>query len=369
MATEKILAKTADGKMEALRLMARSMAHDMNNMLGAIEGYVTLSLRESGLPPQLRSDLEEIRKAVGKGSSLTRKLLAFSRRQGGAMRPVSPGEFISGLAARNNTEKWPVFFETQSGLPQVMASDVELETLFSELISNARDSMPGGGRISLSVEREGGMVRFTVADTGHGIPPEAAEHIFEPFFTTREKGKGQGLGLSIAYGIANQYGGSISAESEGGKGTRVFLLLPAGAGGVSAPVPESSIQPRERAKGPVSLLIIEDDSDLRGLASRALSEAGIKVTGASTIAEALRLLDEGLACDVLFADITLPDGDAVTSLPDFLKRVPNAVPIFTSGYMPEDEVGRSIRESGYKFMVKPYDLNRLADIVLRLAQI
>lgn len=216
-------------RMEALARLAGAMSHDINNMLGAIEGYATLAQR--GLEPssQLHSDMEEIRKAVARASSLTKRLILFSSRQPAVKIKVELPALLEGLSARLGAGFPPEITIERSfkpGLPEVQGDPQRLERLFSNLLLNAADAMPAGGAIGLAAAEAGGFVKVSVSDRGQGMPPEVSEHLFEPFFTTKPKGKGTGLGLAEAYGIARQHGGRIEVSTEEGRGSEFCVLLP-----------------------------------------------------------------------------------------------------------------------------------------------
>ncbi len=221
--------KELERKMDALARLAGGVAHDMNNMLGAIEGYATLSQR--GLQPssQLHSDMEEIRKAVARASSLTKRLTLFSSRQPAVKIKVELPPLLEGLSARLGAglpQEIRIERSFEPGLPEVQGDPQRLERLFSNLLLNAADAMPAGGTIGLAAAEAGGFVKVSVSDHGQGMPPEVAEHLFEPFFTTKPKGKGAGLGLAEAYGIARQHGGRIEVSTAGGRGSEFSVFLP-----------------------------------------------------------------------------------------------------------------------------------------------
>lgn len=217
-------------RMDALARLAGAVSHDINNMLGAIEGYATLAQR--GLQPssQLHSDMEEIRKAVARASSLTKRLILFSSRQPAVKIKVKLPALLEGLSARLGAGFPPEIRIERSfkpGLPEVEGDPQRLERLFSNLLLNAAEAMPAGGTIGLAAAEAGGFVTVSVSDRGQGMPPEVEEHLFEPFFTTRPKGKGTGLGLAEAYGIARQHGGRIEVSTAEGRGSVFSVLLPA----------------------------------------------------------------------------------------------------------------------------------------------
>lgn len=234
-------------KMAALGRLAGVVAHDFNNMLGAIEGYASLGMRTLAETDQLWSDLNEIRRAVAKAAALTGQLLLFSRTQVVQRGAVSISEIMEGLQKMLGGllgEGISLEVSVPPGLPPLNGDAGQLEQVLVNLVLNARDAMPGGGVIRLKAEAvpaaqanpppyarlpaATGFLCFSVSDSGRGMPPEVLEHVFEPFFTTKEKGKGTGLGLSTAYGIVKRHNGWIDVKSGPG-GSEFSVFLPAGA--------------------------------------------------------------------------------------------------------------------------------------------
>jgi signal transduction histidine kinase len=230
--------------MEAIGRLAGGVAHDFNNVLTAIFGYSDLLLDQFGRDDPRRADVEEIRRSAQRAATLTRQLLAFSRKQMMQPRIINLNDVLTdlkGLLSRLLGEH--IRLELRLG-PEpwtVRADPGQIEQVVINLCANARDAMPDGGTIEIATENvllEGGdtpladglpdgpYVRMTVADEGHGMSERVRQHIFEPFFTTKEHGKGTGLGLATAYGIIRQSDGGISAQSEEGRGSRFFVFLP-----------------------------------------------------------------------------------------------------------------------------------------------
>ncbi|OGR62731.1 MAG: hypothetical protein A2X31_06355 [Elusimicrobia bacterium GWB2_63_22] len=236
--------RSRERTLEAEGRVCAAMVHDFNNILGAIEGYATLNLRQLAGTDPLREDLEEIRKAVAKGADLARKLMTFSRRQNVNKVAVGIPLLLSGLRERaEGLMGGGLRLETdlRPGLPEVMADPAPLEQLLLSLLANARDAMPGGGVVTLKAEAlkpEGPalrvpappgaeFVKISVIDSGAGLTPEAAARLFEPFFSTKGRGKGSGLSLAAAYGIARQHGGWLEAKTLEGRGSEFSVFLPA----------------------------------------------------------------------------------------------------------------------------------------------
>ncbi|OGR81362.1 MAG: hypothetical protein A2X32_11090 [Elusimicrobia bacterium GWC2_64_44] len=371
------LAKAA--RLDALGRMARAMAHDMNNLLGAIEGYAALGLRAVGKDDQLWSDLNEIRAAVKRGAEINKALLVFGRpRQTGKL-PLRPAALLpalrGALPAGLRLEA-----DVPDALPDVLAAPAQLEHLFQQLLSNAAEAMPGGGVVKFSVTVRdlragevfspdpaaagGRFVRFSVADSGEGMAPETAERLFEPFFTTREKGRGTGLGLAQVYGIARQHNGWLEVKTAPGAGSEFSLYLPAAAAATApaaATGPAAPAAARLPAKSRV--LLVEDDDDLRGIAARALSAAGYTVATASTVASALALFDRPGAFAAVFCDLILPDGNGIDLARRLLALDPGVRLVFASGHLKDDAALAFIYSGHYPFLHKPYAIDALVKVL------
>ncbi len=241
---EALALRSRERTLDAEGRVCAAMVHDFNNVLGAIEGYATLNLRQLAGTDPLRGDLEEIRKAVAKGAALAKQLMTFSRRQNVNKVAVGIPLLLSGLRERmDGLIGGGLRLETdlRPGLPDIMADPAPLEQLILSLLANARDAMPGGGVVTLRAEAlkpEGParrvpappgtvFVKLSVTDSGAGLAPETAARLFEPFFSTKGKGKGAGLALAGAYGIARQHGGWLEAKSSEGRGSEFSVFLPA----------------------------------------------------------------------------------------------------------------------------------------------
>ena len=230
-------------KMEAVGQLAGGVAHDFNNLLTVIVGNASLLLTEPELAPVARANVAEIATAADRAATLVRQLLTFSRRQIASARPVDLAESIAGMVSllrRLVGERTVLETRFADRIPLVRADAGMMEQVVMNLVLNARDAMPGGGRITLALDAEvgtlgrapgpapvGGFVRLTVTDTGTGIAPDDLPHIFEPFFTTKEVGRGTGLGLATVFGIVEQHGGWIEVDSEPNRGSTFRVLLPA----------------------------------------------------------------------------------------------------------------------------------------------
>lgn len=356
-------------RVEALGRMAGGIAHDFNNLLGVIRGYAELLLRYPHGEDDLRGALEEIVSASDRGARLTSQLLAFGRRQ--LLRPHA-------------VDLRAVLGDMEGMLRKILGEAVTLEILAAEpawarvdpsrleqvvlnLVVNARDAMPAGGRMTIEARpsrdaSEGdapARLRFT--DTGEGMPPEILEHVFEPFFTTKPEGKGTGLGLSTVYGVVTQSGGSVTVESVPGHGTTFEVSLP--------PSPPSDDEPGPGAETPVprggeTLLVVEDQAVLRGIVVRALSEQGYRVLEATCADEGLRLASLGGArVDLVVTDVVMP-GASGWALVDALRvDHPGLKAIVMSGHGAEASAPPEVDAGSVTLLPKPFRLEDLARAV------
>ncbi len=363
-------------KMDAVGRLAGGIAHDFNNILGAIEGYATLTLNTMDPADPVRPDIEEIRKAVERAASLTKQLLIFSRKKALQRKPCSLNGVVEGLQKmmrRLLGEDVTLELDLRPDLPALTADAGQLEQLLMNLLVNSRDAMPDGGAIKISTRAEAlegrrvkspnpaeagtRFVAVSVRDTGCGMSREVLDHIFEPFFTTKEKGKGTGLGLATVYGVVKQHNGWIEVESAPGQGTEFTIYLPAGAPVQSCePLPsgKKAALPRCRAR----VLVIEDDKALRDLAEKALKGVGHEVVKAGGAAEGLELFKTG-DFDIVFSDMILSDRKIMDIIGDFVKVRPGVRFLFTSGYLEDKANWEAIKAAGHVFLPKPYSIEAL----------
>jgi two-component system, cell cycle sensor histidine kinase and response regulator CckA len=329
-------------KMEAIGQLAGGIAHDFNNLLTAILGYCELLTDQIGPDKPIGRDLQEITAAAEKAASLTRQLLAFSRKQVLTIQPIELNGIISdlvGLLKRLIGERITITLALDDQLPAVMADATQLEQVLMNLCVNARDAMPLGGTLTIRTQRGSGnaehassdqLVTLTVTDTGTGISPEIRSKIFEPFFTTKERGRGTGLGLSAVHGIVSQLGGSIAVDSEVGKGTTFVIQLPA-----SEDAMAKTAVTRARAKpvGGETILLVEDEPGVRSFVRIALERFGYRVVEAETSEDALTAL-AGLkqSVDLLLTDLVL-QGMSGHELAARIKELsPGTRILYMSGY-------------------------------------
>ncbi|MBI2384467.1 MAG: response regulator [Elusimicrobia bacterium] len=359
-------------KMEAVGRLAGGIAHDFNNILTAIKGY-SVFLRESAKADDaMRQDAEEIEKAADRAAALTHQLLAFSRKQ--VLKPeiLDVNETIveiESMMRRLIREDIELVTRLESGLGRIMADPGQVSQVFMNLIVNARDAMPGGGRIVIETgdvpaddsPLGARAVMISVSDGGIGMEAETLARAFEPFFTTKEKGKGTGLGLSTVYGIVSQSGGHIAVDSALGRGTRFrihFPRLPDGAVNAASDAPQGA----GRTAGSETVLVVEDEASVRKLICRTLLEQGYEVLAAADGEAALRLLQGRPGrVDVVLTDIIMPG----MSGRDLFERVaalrPETRVLYMSGYTDDETARHGVLSPGTPFLQKPFSPRALTE--------
>ena len=361
-------------KMESLGQLTGGVAHDFNNLLAVFASGLQLLERSGGHTPRPRV-FDAMRRAVARGTGLTRHLLAFSRRRPvnpesvdlaahlKGMRPMLDGALGGHIEVQMNLGErvWPV--EVDIG---------ELELAILNLCLNARDAMPEGGTITITIENvsargEDGLpsalVKMSVADTGHGMPPDVQARVFEPFFTTKDVNKGSGLGLPQVYGFAQQSGGRVALESAVGAGTIVTITLPRGltepaavtrSGEVAVAVPA-----RIDTGGRGHILLVEDDKEVSALTRELLSGLGFSVTHVSSADAALGALANGRDVDLVLSDVMMPNGVSGLQLArEIRRRFPDLPVVLTTGYV---EATSGMQEREFGLLLKPYTLEELAE--------
>ena len=367
-------------KMETLGQLTGGVAHDFNNLLQIVTG--NLDILQRSLPEEagrLRRAAENAMRGAERATVLTQRLLAFSRRQPLAPRPINLNKLVGGMSEllhRTLGETIEVETVLASGLWRVEADPNQLENAMLNLAVNARDAMPDGGKLTIETANThldrgytaqnsevlpGQYVVICVSDTGAGMDPATVQRVFEPFFTTKEVGKGTGLGLSMVYGFVKQSGGHVKIYSEPGEGTTVKIYLPRLHGDHveeeaedEAPVPEGT---REE-----TILVCEDDDDVRAYSVEVLRELGYRVLEAHDGPSALRLLErqEGRV-DLLFTDVVLPGGMTGAVLADEAKATrPELKVLFTTGYARNAIVHHGRLDPGVELITKPFSYAELA---------
>ncbi|MBS1784283.1 MAG: PAS domain S-box protein [Acidobacteria bacterium] len=364
-------------RLEAIGQLTGGVAHDFNNLLTIILGNSDLLAEKLEHEPALYRSADLIRNAAQSGGELTKRLLAFARRQALEPKAVDVNKVLTGmdsLLRRTLGEDLDLETIRGAGLWSALVDSAQLENVVLNLCINARDAMSEGGRLTLEttnasideayadqhLEVEPGQyVMITVSDTGTGIPPEILAKVFDPFFTTKEPGKGTGLGLSMAYGFAKQSNGHISIYSEVGHGTTVRLYLPRSehpAEGVA------SVHQSDAAyRGTETILLVEDHESVRVTAEHQLQSLGYRVLTASDGESALAMLLNEPSVAVLFTDVVMPGGMSGRELAEAARAIrPDLKVLFTSGYTENSIVHHGRLDPGVHLLHKPYRKTDLA---------
>jgi len=375
--TEKQLVQSQ--KLEAVGRLAGGISHDFNNLLTVILGYSDISRRNLNDGDPLQRNLDEIIRASERAASLTRQLLAFSRKQVMQPKVFDLNTVVSDLEKmlrRMIGEDIELRVSAQSDLGNIKADPVQLEQMIMNLVVNARDAMPKGGKLSIettnvyldeSYAREhvsvvpGHYVMLAISDTGCGMDEETRVRIFEPFFTTKESGKGTGLGLSTVYGIVKQSGGNIWVYSEEGRGTTFKIYFPS----VMAEAEEYKRASRasEVPKGSETILLVEDADLVRKLARQVLETAGYRVVEAANADAAIQLCESRNGhpkIDLLLTDVVMPGMSGNDMSKVLLAKQPGMPVLYMSGYTDDAIVQHGVLEAGINFIQKPFSPGALA---------
>jgi PAS domain S-box-containing protein len=364
-------------QLEAIGRLAGGVAHDFNNILSIIMGHGELLLATSGENERMRNGLGQIRRAAERAASLTQQLLAFSRKQVLQPRVLDLNEVVADvqkMLARVIGEDIELAASLHPALQPVKADPGQVEQVLMNLAVNARDAMPNGGKLGMETAnvtvgeeqgRElelaaGPYVMLRVFDNGHGMDAETLSHVFEPFFTTKSMGKGTGLGLATVYGIVKQSGGSIRVRSEAGSGTEFRMYLPAA--DEVAPNAQGKIADERTAGGTETILLVEDEPDLRELARVFLESYGYRVLSASSAEKALaKANDFPETIDLLLTDVIMPGMSGRQLAETVLKRRPETRVVYMTGYTDDMVVQHRVLEPGVALLEKPFtklDLGR-----------
>jgi nitrogen fixation negative regulator NifL len=369
-------------KMEAVGRLAGGVAHDFNNLMSVVISYAELMASDLEPKDPMRTDVEEIRTAGLRAAHLTRQLLAFSRQQVLESRVIDLNELLTDfekmlrrllgadieLVLFPGTRLWPV--EADPG---------QLGQILMNLVINARDAMPQGGRLLIETKNlrlaaelatihgavpPGSYVMLSVSDTGVGMDEETEAKIFEPFFTTKEEGKGTGLGLATVLGIVKQSGGHIWVKSQKGAGTTFFVCLARVTGALG---PSASLPPAEAARGTGTILLVEDDDQVRTLARGILRRSGYVILEASNAGEALLICEkEGPRIHLLLTDVVMPR----MSGPELAERLGRSRPemkiLFMTGYTDDSALRHGVVDPGVEILQKPFTPSSLTEKVRRV---
>ncbi len=365
-------------KMEAIGQLTGGLAHDLNNMLTVITGNMDMARRNlaAGDEARVQRAITNALKGAEGAGALTRRLLAFARRQPLSPKTVSAADLIDGMSdllARALGETVLLRVHSTPDLHAISVDPDQLENAILNLAVNARDAMPAGGSLTIAaanvaIDRAaarqlelvpGDHVEVAVTDTGMGMPAEVVARVFEPFYTTKEQGKGTGLGLSMVYGFTKQSEGSVAIDSRSGEGTTVRLFFPA----KERAIAESSEHPPPERRGSETILLVEDQEEVADLAESILADAGYRVLRASTGDEAMKRFDDWGSFDLLFTDVVMPGTlSGVALAREMRRRRPDVPVLVTSGYSAESIQ----RAAEFPMLGKPY---RRGDLLARVRQV
>lgn len=389
MKVEAVLRQTQ--KMEAIGQLTGGVAHDFNNLLTVVMGGLEAIQKHIAFiepsPPLQRIARAATLSMLGaeKAATLTKRLLAFARRQPLDPKPIDAGKLVTGLADMlQRTLGETVRLETVNGagLWLTAADPSELENALVNLAINARDAMPDGGHLTIETSNAflddayvekitepvsaGQYVLVAVSDTGSGIPEDVLAQVFEPFFTTKEVGKGTGLGLSQVYGFVRQSAGHIKVYSELAEGTTVKIYLPRLHAAPPAKVPDIELEPEGVHGGGETILVVEDHEDLRAFSVGVLSDLGYRVLSAGSGGEAIDLV-KSERIDLLFTDVVLPDGMNGRHVADAVASIqPGVKVLFTTGYTANAIVHNGRLDAGVELIGKPFSAPSLGVRVRKL---
>jgi two-component system cell cycle sensor histidine kinase/response regulator CckA len=373
-------------KMEAVGQLAGGIAHDFNNLLTGILGYTDMIMEQLGPAVPIWLDLQEIRRQAERGASLTQQLLAFSRKQALRITSVDLNSVVGQVEQvlrRVFREHVEIHRQLGAEIRPIRGDAVQLEHALLNLALNARDAMPGGGAlvIETAVKRlarpepsidapipPGSYVMLTVRDTGSGMDADTRAHLFEPFFTTKGLGKGTGLGLATVYGIVKQIGGYIKVESEAGHGATFALYFPTTDEPLPPPVPASPLPRESPTVGSELVLLVEDNSVVRGLVRKALSRHGYRVVEAASGEQALTLAETVPGhIDLILSDVVMPGMQGPELVAQLKVTRPQSKVLFMSGY-PADAFTKGQEGAGptAEWLQKPFTTGRLLQRVREL---
>jgi signal transduction histidine kinase/ActR/RegA family two-component response regulator len=367
-------------KMEAIGRLAGGIAHDFNNLLTVIAGQ-TYMLRNQTAAGPVREGVERIEATAERAAELIRQLLAFSRKQvlqPGVLRLNAIVESMAPMLTRVIGEDVELSARLAPRLGHVKADPTQIEQVIMNLAVNARDAMPGGGQLILETANvvvdashglphpdmtPGAYVMLAVSDTGIGMDAETRRRLFEPFYTTKEPGKGTGLGLSTVYGIVKQSGGHIGVSSEPGRGATFKIYLPVASESADVPV---AVMSDDVPRGTETILLVEDERDVRVLVRQVLQERGYRVVEAPGAREALQVATDGTPIDLLLTDIIMPQMTGRVLADLLTARRPTLPVLFISGYADDAVIEPGVLQAGRAYLQKPFTPAQLARVVRRV---
>ena len=363
-------------QLEAIGRLAGGIAHDFNNLMNIVLGHAELLSAETDLTERMKNGLDQVRRAAQRAASLTHQLLAFSRKQVLQPKVLNLNEIVADvqkMLSRVIGEDIELVSRLHPSLGRVKADPVQMEQVLMNLAVNARDAMPHGGTLLMETTNvelgeaharqhpgfpAGPCVMLTVSDTGHGMDDETLEHIFEPFFTTKGLGKGTGLGLATVYGIVTQSGGNISVSSALGKGTTFQVYLPAETALAETPVEEPV---GEIAGGTETILVVEDEPNLRDITRIFLEDYGYRVLEAVDVEDALQYVKTFAdPIHLTLTDVIMPGMSGRQLAEQILSARPGMKIVYMTGYTDDMVVQHKVLEPGVMLLQKPFDKIQLA---------
>jgi two-component system, cell cycle sensor histidine kinase and response regulator CckA len=364
-------------KMESVGRLAGGVAHDFNNMLGAIMGHAEIAIDKLGRGMSVRSNLDEILKASRLSADLTRQLLAFARKQTASPVALEPNELVGSMLVmlrRLIGENIELSWLPGSDVWPIRIDPTQLDQILTNLCVNARDAIGENGTISIETGNEsldsdfvarhpgsqtGDFVRIAVSDDGEGMQKEVIEHIFEPFFTTKELGRGTGLGLATVYGIVKQNQGFIDVWSEPDHGTRIEVFLPRNAG---LPDSQTAVPDQAERGGGETVLMVEDEAMVRELGAEMLRLLGYNAVTAASPAEALAMArSRTLEISLLMTDVVMPGMNGRELVEEFELIFPGIKHLYMSGYTADVIAHQGVLREGVHFIQKPFGLVDLSN--------
>jgi PAS domain S-box-containing protein len=363
-------------RLESVGQLAGGIAHDFNNLIAVIINYATFAADELQDRPSIRDDVEEIRRAAERAAALTRQLLIFSRREVTHPERLDLNSVVGDmrkLLQRTIGEHIDLVTHTADDLWEVVADRGQIEQVVMNLAVNARDAMAQGGRLVIETEnveldedfaagyvnlKPGRYVRLSVADSGHGMTKEVADHAFEPFFTTKPKGQGTGLGLATVHGIVSHSGGHVTIYSEPERGTTLRIHLPAAEGAKAAAAAKAGLA--GAAGSGETVLLVEDETAVRSAARRILAQAGYQVIEAASPMSALALgEDAARRIDLVLSDVVMPEMSGLEMAARLREKRPGLRVLYMSGY-PQDVIAhQGLVVGDVPLLEKPFTRDRL----------
>ncbi len=370
------------GRLEAISTLSNGIAHDFNNILTIILGHASLLPMEQGNARRVQEISRTISDAARRGSEIVQQLLAFARKSDGHVAPTDLNRYIAahlGAVKQKLPGTIDLVFEPATSLPKVLIDASQLDRILDNIVTNSIDAMSAGGRIVLSTDvvKAGEVpellpelaaeqyVRLVVSDTGKGIDSDTRQHVFEPFFTTKARGRGTGLGLPVVYGLMQAHHGYVDVKSEIGHGTSISLYFPAPK---SIVVPTTALphQADPSLSGTETILVVEDEADVRYFVETVLRTHNYAVHGAADIDEALAIFQlHRNEISLVFSDVGLPKVDGITLGQKLRELNPNLPIVLASGY-PSKDFRERINELGAQaFLSKPYNTQDILQTVRR----